>query len=385
MRILYIVSRPLEINTSSSIRNLGTIKGLLETGHDVTLVTMKPDASHRAYDASLNITGLKTLYLEADGIQKAAQLGNKNILFKRLKPFISKFLKKNELYDSYKGITKHIGEVELKWYDLIISSSDPKSSHLFAGKVIEKSKCTLPWIQIWGDPFVGDITRKNIKITEKVAREESRLLKEADRVIYVSHPTLIEQKKRYQDYASKMFYVPSPYLNKVIYNIKKPYDVSQMIMVYCGDYNSDVRNIIPLYKAAKKTGARLIICGISDLKLDETDNIKIYSRISYDRVKEFERNADVLVHLSNLYGSQIPGKIYQYSGTNKSILFILDGDKESLARAFRKYDRYIFQENNEREIIKFINEFVKDRANTNYLPVEDFSPRTVAGKILENM
>ena len=43
MKILYVVSRPLEINTSASIRNRATIEGLVELGHNVNIITTEPD------------------------------------------------------------------------------------------------------------------------------------------------------------------------------------------------------------------------------------------------------------------------------------------------------------------------------------------------------
>ena len=53
MKILYVVSRPLEINSSSSISNRAIIGGLLELGHEVDLVTTQPDKNHINYDNSI--------------------------------------------------------------------------------------------------------------------------------------------------------------------------------------------------------------------------------------------------------------------------------------------------------------------------------------------
>ena len=55
MRILYVVSRPLEINTSASVRNHATISGLIQNGHQVTLVSASPDKNHEAYDPTLSV------------------------------------------------------------------------------------------------------------------------------------------------------------------------------------------------------------------------------------------------------------------------------------------------------------------------------------------
>lgn len=64
MNILYVVSRPLEINTSASVRNRATINGLIELGHNVTIMTSSPDVNHDAYDSSLSVLGAKTVYVD---------------------------------------------------------------------------------------------------------------------------------------------------------------------------------------------------------------------------------------------------------------------------------------------------------------------------------
>ena len=80
-KILFIVSRPLEINTSASIRNKSMIEGLLQNGHTVDLVTAEPNIHHSAYDESLSVQGVKTIRVAMNNVQKLAGLGGKNKLF----------------------------------------------------------------------------------------------------------------------------------------------------------------------------------------------------------------------------------------------------------------------------------------------------------------
>lgn len=80
-------------------------------------------------------------------------------------------------------------------------------------------------------------------------------------------------------------------------------------------------------------------------------------------------------------GSQIPGKIYQYSGTNKPVLFILDGEIEQVKEQFSKYERYYFAVNNELEIEKSITEI--SNLNCDYKPVSDFSKKKISENILD--
>lgn len=385
MRIAYVVSRPLEINTSSSIRNRATIEGLLQMGHNVDLVTTQPDKNHANYDNSVLNKNIRISYLKLGGIQNVSKVARK---FKIVKPFrniVYGFMSKFDIYDNLKGIVNYslkIGITDDK-YDLIISSSDPKSSHLFISKMYEKQVLkNTPWIQIWGDPFLSDITRKNKLLDSKIKKEENRLLKHATKVIYVSNLTLKEQQEIYPEYANKMFYQPIPYVKKEVYpsiDLKK----QCLTFLYCGDYSSKIRNIKPLYDAIKKTNHNLIVCGSSDVKLESTERIKIYPRVSFEKTKEFESKCDVLVHLSNLKGTQVPGKIYQYSGTNKLILFILDGETQALSETFRKYERYIFCQNNRDDIRREVEKINKGiYVNTKFV-VDDFEPKKVANRIIK--
>ena len=385
MNILYVVSRPLEINTSASIRNRATIEGLIKLGHKVDLITTAFDNNHCNFDKSISKIDINIKYIEIGGIQKVAKFGRRYRVFNPIKNIIHYLIDNLEIYDNLKGITKYVNEINIndKKYDLIISSSDPKSSHLFVNNLYEKNLIkNTPWIQIWGDPFLNDITIKNKYLNKKIKREEERLLKYAREVIYVSELTLENQKDIYPKYKDKMRYVPVPYIKKEMYEIKEMEKDKNITFLYCGDYSSKIRNIKPLYDAINNSKHRLIICGDTDLKLEETKNVSIYKRVSYEKVREFENQADVLVHLSNLSGFQIPGKIYSYSRTNKLILFILDGDTNLIKNSFEKYKRYIFVRNN-----KDISSVIKEIENNKYFKtqfiVDEFYCENVAKEIIK--
>ena len=179
-----------------------------------------------------------------------------------------------------------------------------------------------------------------------------------------------------------MEYTPVPYIKEEIYT-KVDLEKKSLTFLYCGDYHSNVRNIKPLYDAIKETKHRLIICGNSDVKLENTEHISIYPRVSYEKIKQFEKESDVLVHLSNLKGTQIPGKIYHYSGTNKPILFILDGDKEKIINMFAEYNRYIFTENSISNLNKVLLNISDDKYKETLFSVKKFSPSNIAEEIIK--
>lgn len=392
MKILYIVTNPPQINTSSSIRNKATMKGLLELGHDVHLVTTQYDPNHQNYDdesmISLNTDHFQATYISVGGVQNAIKLGRKIPIPKFMKELLFKqYLKivsRKEIYDTFQGIVRKQEEVkDIEQYDIIISSSDPKSSHLFASELLKPYKDKI-WIQIWGDPFLTDITLKNKRLAHRIKREENRLLSLATRVIYVSALTAKSEQSLYPENASKMFFVPSPYFETKIYETDQPKEKDSYTFLYCGDYYQSVRNIMPLYQAISQSNHRLIICGSTDLNLKPNAHVTVYPRLPFHEIKKFEAECDVLVHVSNLRGSQIPGKIYQYSGTNKPILFLLDGDKESIRKNFEKYNRYQFCDNEQAMIEKSLAES-PIWINQSQQPIIEFSPKEVAAAILKTL
>src|SRR5690554_5578723 len=108
MRILYVVSRPLEINTSASIRNRATIEGLLQLGHHVDMITTQFDKNHANFDESISEKKIDVKYLNLGGIQgNIAKIGRKYKLFKCLRRYVYKTMSKFEIYDNFKGIAKH--------------------------------------------------------------------------------------------------------------------------------------------------------------------------------------------------------------------------------------------------------------------------------------
>lgn len=146
------------------------------------------------------------------------------------------------------------------------------------------------------------------------------------------------------------------------------------------------RNIIPFYKSANKMNIKLNVFGNSDLSLLSNDKITIKPRVNLEELEYAENMTDVLVFLSNLSGGQIPGKIYQYSATNKIILFILDGSEEEkrvLKKYFCRFNRYVFCDNNEVSIQNAIKNIIDKNINVKNDCIESFSPQNTIRNILE--
>ena len=157
-----------------------------------------------------------------------------------------------------------------KKFDVVISSSDPKSSHLFAHKIIRKSpSITKTWIQYWGDPFSNDISFKRLFGNYFVEKEEKKLIRLADKVIYVSPFTANAIKGKYPQYKNKIHFLPIPYCSSNSVDNNGSYELG--LIGYFGDYNSTNRNIMPLYKSIRDLGYKANIIGNSDITLEPTN------------------------------------------------------------------------------------------------------------------
>lgn len=382
-KILFVVARPLEINTSASIRNKAMIEGLIENGHSVDLLTTTPDEKHAAYDKSLAVDGINTIRIPMNQTQKLTGLSRQNKLLSWAKSVAYRWISKHEVYDHLKFIVNHTDCVDLEngCYDYIISSSDPKSSHLFVKKLLDEKGGLFrgKWIQIWGDPFLTDITSTNHN-KGKIRAEEQRLLNAADCVFYVSRMTLEQQQRLYPACAKKMHYTPIPYVKEEITNNRDLSRTATIELAYCGDYGSSIRNLRPLYEAVNHSdNIHLTACGRSDAPLQSTDKVTVKGRMPYKTVREIENQADILVFVANRSGTQIPGKIYQYAGTNKPILFVLDGNEVTLKKHFASYYRFSFANNTPESIQDNLKKMVQE--SRTYMPLREFSKEIVMGKL----
>ncbi|WP_405116535.1 hypothetical protein MHH28_15840 [Paenibacillus sp. FSL K6-1217] len=374
--------------------NLAYIQGLVELGHQVHILTSKLPENHISIDDGFLVPeGVKIdefpLGSAFNHLSNKKMNNNKKLnFFSIIKSILRKLYYKFSIYDSQKSWIRNAKKVtfENNYFDFIISSSDPKHTHLFANEIIRLHKVRFnQWIQIWGDPLFLDITRKGGIVNRRLLKEEKRILSAANKVFYVSPFTAQKQKELFPTLAEKIDYVLVPFLKRDETE-QRTIEKKNMVFGYYGDYNSHVRNLTHLYDAALELNLNLIIRGNSNSPVISTSNINSGNRVSIRELEEIEKNTDVYIHLCNSKGTQIPAKVYYYSGTCKPILFILDGEINSIYEFFSKYDRYYFCENKKEEIIKAINK-IRSHNSTNIRSrvVEEFSPISIITELLLKM
>lgn len=383
MNILYITLSSMDSNTSAMLRNKALLHGLLDYNHNVDLIALKPTNYTFKNNNQIPYKNINIIKLEGNKIYK--YIVNENNTFigrikRNLLPIVRGLYQKFYVFDNTITVAKSLDTDILPnaYYDLIISSSDPKTSHYAAKTLIDKGLKYGQWIQYWGDPMTLDITKKFIYPNWIMSRIEKRILCLADKIIYVSPFTLKSQKNMFSKVADKMFFLPIPYTEEKIY---KRTNNEVFTIGYFGAYYSKVRNIEPLYNACNgmQENIFLNIIGDSDLNLDDKNNIKIYPR---GDISAFEDRSDLLVCILNKKGSQIPGKIYHSAATNKPVLVILDGDNaKEMEHYLASFERFVLCKNNEKSIKEAILNIISK--NDEYSPATQFSPKRIARDILE--
>lgn len=388
-KFLYISTLLLK-NESASIRNIALINGLIENNCEVDALTIS--ISEKLEDKFLkkkisdevDIIKIPIPYvnkgLKVSGILKKKR---ENILYKiknKIKPFLF-------FPDVYCEAIKNVEQLKLDYskYDCIISSSDTKTSHFIAQKIILNNHLTIPWIQIWGDPWRKDIGLINLNyfLKKKIMNAERKLLNEATKVFYISELTANDITNTFPNLKKKVNFLLRSYLQK-IENQNKNENV--YIFSYTGSITNrnltTLINSIKKYNSEHKKHIELQFYGVNaeEMKIfSQIDFIKIFPRVSFEKVLEVYKNSDVLVYIDNMGDTtQIPGKIYDYFGTNKIILGLYENDE--IKNFLERFDRVEFYPNNE----EFNLENIINKIGTQK-PLEEFSPKYVAHEFLKKI
>lgn len=409
MNILYITAACLTKNTSANMSHNAFVQGLLENGVTVDIIMANDswgeedkvlkrwdEANYYEYN-SISFSDRIRKRFASSNIQttinnstscetkKTEVLSLKTKIKKRIrlicKIIFYTFFKPHPIYPLNNVWLKNASHFKCeKHYDLVISNSSPAASHKLASILIKKRNIHYKrWIQIWEDPWYHDLYGGH---SIKILQEEDSLLKAGEEILYVSPLTLYYQKKHFPKYAQKMGFIPLP---SMLIGNRENEITSEISFGYFGDYYSHTRNLKPFYDALLRTGMKGYIYGDSDIALSPSSNIDVSGRVTLDVLEKVQDRTSVLIHLCNLRGGQIPGKIYHYSATSKPILFILDGNEEEkniLKKYFGKYHRYIFCENNENEITKAILSIAKNLDKYYGEPVEAFYPKNVVSSFI---
>lgn len=380
---LVVKFSPIEAITSSVYRTLGLVKGLKMCGYDVTILTVPMIRNltvGKSFsfmdDVSVITTKEATAYKHINDIN----INPKGSLLRSIIKSLIRYLWKRFSVFDYSitlANTIDVSSLDKPYYDLVISSSDPKTSHIVVKNLIRKGLKYGKWIQYWGDPFTYDITNKTIYPKIVLRAIEKSIIKKANCIIYVSPLTLEMQKQLFPKYAEKFSWLPIPYIEEKRYERS---ECNNFTIAYIGGYNSKTRIIGPFYQAAKELSADVLtyIVGDSDIILEPTKNVRIIPRSDANK---YEKNADIIVCILNHSGTQIPGKIYHSAATSKAILVVIDGERgDDIQKYLSRFNRYLFCHNDTKSIKKAIEDYKSNPQH--YEPVADFRCDVIAKAFL---
>lgn len=364
MNILLVTLYSLERNTSVAISNINITKGLLALGHRITWVMPDWAQCETEFDASqvqiVRVPG-------KDGKRDAGFLWNRLHSHFYMLDFTRPYLRQ---------VRKT--RVPDEFYDIVISTSDPKTSHVFTARLLRHVRYGR-WIQHWGDPLLGDITRNFWWPDWIIKCYEKSVLRKADKIVYVTPFTADKQQKEYPKMADKIAFIPLPADMHATKTTSLP---DQLRIAYLGDYNPAFRNLRPLYNACSKMdGVSLTIAGHGP-GYRSLPNIKVLPRIPQDQALAIENDSDVIFCVCNKFGTQIPGKILYKSSSDKHILVAVEKEShDEMCKYLESYDRFVVCDNTP-ESISGALQSLRGKPH-DYVTPERLLPVNIAREILQ--
>lgn len=392
MRILFVTFSDIAVCSSSNIRNISLIKGLLDMGNSVDIISYKTGNKVQVQDESFKLITDRCKVFELFGALASEKISSgllssqsktsiKVKIYNRLRQFYYSL----EPVDSMRrmALATDIEGLDLGEYDLMISSSNPYSTHILAERIKNRYfKNGIKWAQYWGDALYYDTLIRHPVFPSRLKKAEYNLIRNCDAVFYTNEVILKKQKKLFKDMADKMTYIETPFaFAEKTENEEFTYQVG-----YFGSFSTVVRDITPLYSVLSKADYRSVIIGNGDVEINASNGLEVLPRATVSVVREYENDTRILACICNKLTSdnqdtgQIPGKIYHYSATDKPILVI--GASPDVEAFLKKYNRFIFTPNDPQEIKATIDKLLQEPFHKEK-PIEDVEPKNSASKFID--
>lgn len=389
MNILYIISDDIAHNTSANIRNVSLIRGLIDVGNCVQVIFLyhgkKRDKSLIEAISDSKLTCLNTIVERPNAVQSGSR--SKNVFVQQGRKVLTKVYNCFRVYDQYKIKVKSlkIDTSKIIPPDLIISSSDPRSSHLLALKIIKSIKYQGKYVQYWGDPMSTDISSSRL-VKILLMSAERRLLARADKIIYTNHTIVSYINQKYGIPMDRICEIPTSNVFSITQNKydKNTQIKDHIVLGYFGGFFKQTRNMKPLFDAVVHNSKyKLILAGLTDWEIPACDRIEYFDHLSADKIAELQDGIDALIVMENIPRSdmggcclQIPGKVYHYGLSRNKVLVIMETG--ICKNEFEHYNRYFFSNNNADAISNAIEDLVKDSTLSYATPLQEFYPKSVA-------
>ena len=407
MKILFIACYSPLINNSASIETLQYLNKLNKIeGNEIHLLTVNFPKNSIYYDEYLLSMMDSRISIHAiDGgkifnkimPKKSSSIASNTSNKTSRRLFLRKIKNMMAVPDIY-GIwalkASKYGKKLLKEnsFDVIFSMHEPPSSHLCA-YLIKKEFKNIPWITYWSDPWVKDSTREKANLIRKSFEKylENKVVNNTDRLIFVTKENMEDYISTYNLNPDKCHVLNRGY-DKEIYDKLKKEEIPRLIdknkinIVYAGEIFTRLRDVNPFINAIKELKNenvnvynRLNILFFGNIDDDRVKDdliseeiVKVSGRIPYNEALKYMLNSHVLLLFGNKNSKQIPGKIYDYFGTNAWILNIYGDDKDPIIPLVENHYKCIGV-NNEKENIKEAIVKLASKIDDGEYPSEDLN------------
>ena len=395
-KILVIAYHYPPENGSCSEKNTRIVQKLIKENFEVVVVT-------KAYDKFPEIenkTNLTIIRTKANGIfhrvRSNINSGSKNCGANKskIKQNISNLLIPDAVIDwiaEIKKLTKKYHQL-FGSCDMILSISSPYSAHI-ASNYLSK-KLNIPFIMCYGDPWIYEPKRKRGKIRYLYEKHLERKLITASSGI-----NLITEWNR-RKYI-ELYNIPEHKINTYLigYSDTGANDIHNNLahnnirMLYGGSLDPVHRDVRPFFKALKHLNNIYVEIRNDDFprakeyiaEYNVKDKVKILPLVSSLEFDRMQYDFDILVLFGNRTPFQIPGKVFTYISTGKTIFYIKNNDDadDGTENVLRKYGNCIIAQNKSDEIVKAIEKFIQNRKTNIKVNKEEFLYTNTMQPIIE--
>ena len=190
---------------------------------------------------------------------------------------------------------------------------------------------------------------------------------------------------KYPCYFDKVKYVPRSYYSEIIKDTK-PGNKSCYKILYPGALTPE-RSCISFLKNInnfnKNGGVRFEVIFYGNYLnttmelLQSFDFVTVHNSVSFEKIQEVYYDIDSFLFISNKESStQIPGKLFDFMGTNIPIICIVNPNNSELISFLNQFEKCLIYKENFLDIV--------NRIQTGEFTVEyQFSPENVADQVLK--
>jgi len=168
------------------------------------------------------------------------------------------------------------------------------------------------FILYMGDPFIGDVAKKNTFLNTLLWKKSIHLITK----LIVFSPFLYE-KLKHEFSKKKIFFLKRPPIPNL------PKMIGEGIL-YLGDFSSVDRNFLPFIKFIKKNKIKFHIFGQGNNEVIENISFKIsiFDRRPLKEIISIIPEYKILLIVLNKNGIQIPGKLYDFADAPFPVLIL---------------------------------------------------------------